>query len=65
MYVQLALVVCLPSAENDVLAASTIQRVDPPSEGILMERFIPLSLDACLGEVVMFASGAEQVRAHE
>lgn len=59
---QLALVLCLPSLGNNALAASTIPRIDPPSEGILMERFIPLSLDACLGEVVLFASGAEQVR---
>lgn len=60
---QLALVVCLPSLDNNALAATTIPRIDPPSEGILMERFIPLSLDACLGEVVLFASGAEQVGA--
>lgn len=46
---QLALVVCLPSLDNNALAATTIPRIDPPSEGILMERFIPLSLDACLG----------------
>lgn len=65
LYMQLAVVVCLPSAEERACCLNhpthrPSQRRDP-DEAI----HSTLSLNACLGEVVELASGPEQVRVQE
>ena len=55
------LIICLPCAHNDAVAAGNVVRVDPPSQGVAMERFQPISVDAALTDMAVHFGGAEEV----
>lgn len=56
------LLVCLPGAANDAMAAANIVRVDPASEGVALREVKQLSLDMSLTEAAVHISGIAQVR---
>jgi hypothetical protein len=55
-------IICLPCAHNDAVAAGNVVRLDPPSQGVGLERSQPLSLDVGLTDITAHFGGAEEVR---
>jgi hypothetical protein len=68
MHVSLAraeavVLICLPGhAGSAAMAREVIERVDPSSQGVLMERFQSISLDVKLQDIVAHFGGVEEVR---
>lgn len=55
--------ICLPGhAASAAMASEVIERVDPSSQGVPMERFQSISLDVALQDVVAHFGGVEEVR---
>jgi hypothetical protein len=71
MHVSLAraeavVLICLPGhAASAAMAQQVIERVDPSSQGVLMERFQSISLDVKLQDIVAHFGGVEEVRVVE
>lgn len=55
-------IVCLPCAHNDAVAAANVVRFDPASRGVGLERTQPISLDVGLTDLTAHFSGVEEVR---
>lgn len=54
-------IICLPCEHNDAVAAANVVRLDPPSQGVALERVQPLSLDVGLTDVTAHFSGVGEV----
>jgi hypothetical protein len=55
-------IICLPCAHNDAVAAANVVRFDPASKGVGLERTQPISLDVGLTDLTAHFSGVEEVR---
>jgi len=55
-------IICLPCAHNDGVAAANVVRLDPPSQGVALERSQPISLDVGLTDMTVHFGGVEEVR---
>lgn len=55
-------IICLPCAHNDAVAAANVERVDPPSAGVALERSQPISIDCGLSDMTVHFGGVEEVR---
>lgn len=68
MHVSLAraeavVLICLPGhAGSAAMAREVVERVDPSSQGVLMERYQSISLDVKLQDIVAHFGGVEEVR---